>query len=78
MPELPDDLKALQFTSNVIQLEPDKKYLLVIRGMAMNHYELERIHGALRARGITNLVLSLPEEADLDVIEVPASEDTPA
>ncbi len=76
MTDFPDELKILQFVSNVIQLEPNKKYLLIIRGVVMDHDEQDRLTTALRSLGISCLSLSLPEEADVSVVEVLESSET--
>lgn len=74
MSDLPDELKALQFVSNVIQLEPGKKYLLIIRGIVLAQHDQYQITRALRNLGISCLSLSLPEEAEVSVVEVPENE----
>lgn len=65
-----NDLEALQFVSNVIELKPDKKYLLAFKGLT--HDQLDQIHEALRRRGYDCFCIALYEGQELQVIEAPA------
>jgi hypothetical protein len=62
--------EPLQFVSNVIELQPNKKYLLIFHGA-----DDEAMQGAmdfLNGRGFHNIVgLSLGEGQSIDVIEAP-------
>jgi hypothetical protein len=62
-----NDLEALQFVSNVIELKPDRKYLLVFNGLSM--HQLNVVQDALRSHGFDCLCLNLPKGDDLQVIE---------
>jgi len=65
-----EDLKDLLFVSNTIELKPDKKYLLVFKGI--NHHQLNQIQEALRIRGFDCLCIIAPHDQDVQVIEAPA------
>jgi hypothetical protein len=60
----------LQFVSNVIELKPGHKYLLVFKG-DISQTQLDHAMARLRASGIESVGLALIEGAELDVIEVP-------
>jgi hypothetical protein len=62
--------EALQFISNVIELKPDKKYLLVFKGN-IPIASLNRVLDHLRSRGINGVGVALYGEDELQVIEVP-------
>lgn len=65
-----NDLEALQFVSNVIELKPDKKYLMVFDGITQ--HQLEHINEVLRARGFDCLCITTFEGQEVKVIEAPA------
>jgi hypothetical protein len=65
------DIQALQFVSNVIELKPDKKYLLIFKDMT--HYQLDQIDKYLRARGFDCACINTHDQA-VQIIEVPVSE----
>ena len=67
-----EDLQALQFVSNVIELKPDKKYLLVFHGV--NPHMLGRVDSELRERGFHSLSIATYGDQKLQVIEAPATE----
>lgn len=64
-----NDLEALQFVSNVIELKPDKKYLLIFKGL--NYHQLNQINEALRAHGFDSLCITTFEDQEVKVIEAP-------
>lgn len=64
-------LKTLQFVSNVIELKPDKKYLLVFKG----NITVDQVQSAidiLAAQDIHGIGLAIDHGDDLQVIEAPA------
>lgn len=66
----------LEAVSNVIELKPDKRYLLVFRGLeGMKASQLAEISERLSAIGMVNVCLSMPEGSNLEVIEAPAEEE---
>lgn len=67
------NLEALQFVSNVIELKPDKKYLMIFDGL--NYHQLNAINDVLRARGFDCLCITTFEGQEVKVIEASA-EDT--
>jgi len=66
-----DALKALQFTSNVVELKPDKKYLLIFKDIHL--MQLEQINAYLRKQGFDCTCIRTVE--DVQVIEAPAKPD---
>ena len=62
--------ESLKFVSNVIELKPDRKYLLVFKGN-VSIMEIDRAGRVLREQGFDCISLSLGENVDMDVIEVP-------
>jgi hypothetical protein len=64
------DENPLQAVSNVIELKPGHKYLLVFNG-GISQTQLDHAMARLRASGIESVGLALIEGAELDVIEVP-------
>lgn len=62
-------LKALQFTSNVIELKPGKKYLLVFKHITL--YQIEQVNEYLRNRGFDCACISAPD-GEVQVIEAPS------
>ncbi len=67
-----DNLEALKFTSNVIELKPDKKYLLIFKGVT--HYQLVQVNAYLRKQGFDCACISAPDRNDVQVIEAPVTE----
>ena len=65
---LPEDLKA---TSNVIELKPGHKYLLVIKGTQVPRVEVAMAQKRLEAMGITSLSIILERDTEFSVIAVP-------
>ncbi len=68
---LPEDLKA---TSNVIELKPGHKYLLVIKGTQVPRVEVAMAQKRLEAMGITSLSIILERDTEYSVIAVPEDE----
>lgn len=69
------DTEALKFVSNVIELKPNKKYLLIFKGLN-NMYQLDQINKYLRAEGFDCACISTPDDQDVQVIEAPSGEVT--
>jgi len=65
---MPEDQKPLQFVSNVVELKPDKKYLLVFKG-DIPVDQLNRALDTLRSEGFHGVGIALREGQDLQVIE---------
>lgn len=68
-----DPLKA---TSNVIELKPDKKYLLVFvtdDDSGQKKMELLEVYQELKDKGITSIMIAMKPTDKLEVIEAPAS-----
>ena len=61
----------LQAVSNVIELRPGKKYLLVFKGDGLSNEALKEVLTGLRAQGIDTIGLALDDGQELTVIEVP-------
>ena len=68
MIRLPEDLKA---TSNVIELKPGHKYLLVVHGTQVPREAVAQAQRRLEAMGITSLSIILEGDTDFSVIAVP-------
>jgi hypothetical protein len=68
-----NDLEGLQFVSNVIELKPDKKYLLIFKG-DIHLMQLEQINAYLRKQGIDCACIRSID--DVQVIEAPAKTDS--
>jgi hypothetical protein len=66
------DLEALQFTSNAIELKPDKKYLLLFK--EINYHQLNHINDYLRSQGLHCICIGTLGQ-DVQVIEAPAKPD---
>ena len=64
-----EDLQALQFVSNVVELKQDKQYLLVFKGV--NPFQLNAVDKALRERGFNCLSIVVYGDQDVQVIEAP-------
>ncbi len=68
----PPELPALQFVSNVIEIRPDKKYLLVFEGDNVSHDELQAVFQRLYAAGFIGcLGIAIKSGTQLTVIEAP-------
>ena len=67
---LPEDLKA---TSNVIELLPGHKYLLVVHGTQVPREAVAQAQRRLEAMGITSLSIILERDTEFSVIAVPES-----
>jgi len=67
MTELQEALKA---TSNVIELKPGHKYLLVFRG-GVSSEDLKMTQKYLSEMGISSLSISLEGDVELSVVDVP-------
>jgi hypothetical protein len=65
-----EDIKALKFVSNVIELKPNKKYLLVFKGNITVH-QLNGVIDHLRAQDIHSVGIAIHDDQDLQVIEAP-------
>jgi len=70
MMPLPEDLKA---TSNVIELKPGHKYLLVVHGTQVPREAVAQAQRRLEAMGITSLSIILERDTEFSVIAVPES-----
>ncbi len=66
--------EPLQAVSTVIELKPDKKYLLVFKGDDIDANMLNEISQHLRDMGIVNLSISIAQDIDMEVIEAPNEE----
>lgn len=66
------DTEALKFVSNVIELKPNKKYLLIFKDT--DHYTLDRVNKYLKIMGLDCACISTPDNQDVQVIEAPSSE----
>ena len=64
------DFPPLQAVSNVIELKPDKRYLLVFKGI-LTVEQVESFLSVLKAQGITCLGVALGTDDELQVIEMP-------
>src|SRR6266699_2639560 len=67
---LPEALKA---TSNVIELKPGHKYLLVVHGTQVPREAVAQAQKRLEAMGITSLSIILERDTEYSVIAVPES-----
>lgn len=65
------DLEAIKFVSNAIELKPDKKYLLVFKGDITVH-QLNGVIDHLRAQDVHCLGIAIHDNQELQVIEAPA------
>ena len=68
MIRLPEDLKA---TSNVIELKPGHKYLLVVHGTQVPREAVAQAQRRLETLGITSLSIILERDTEVSVIAVP-------
>lgn len=62
-----EDFKPLQLVSNVIELKPDKKYVLIFKNAALD--QLGHINDVLRQHGFDCVCLRTFD--DVQVIEAP-------
>lgn len=60
----------LEAVSNAIELKPGRKYLLVFKGVT-SIFEVEHAVELLRSQGIYSIGISLDNDQDMQVIEVP-------
>lgn len=65
-----EPIESLKFVSNVIELKPDKRYLLVFKGNITVHH-LNGIIDNLRAQGIHSVGIAIHDDQELQVIEAP-------
>lgn len=63
--------KPLEAISNVIELKPGHKYLLVFKNTRYKAEEIDYLQGLLREMGIDCLSIDIHKDEDLQVIEVP-------
>lgn len=68
MPRPHDTFKAV---SNVIELKPGKKYLLVFQEGTMPYESADLLLRYLREEGITAIGIALAQDGKMEVIEVP-------
>jgi hypothetical protein len=68
-----DSLEALQFTSNVIELKSDKKYLLIFKDATTD--QLNSVNEYLWAHGFHCACIRSLDGEDVQVIEAPAKSD---
>ena len=61
------EYKPLEAVSNVIELKPDKKYLLVFIGATFD--QVEQAKARLKASGIQGVGIGLPDGVHLQVVE---------
>jgi len=61
----------LKAVSNVIELKPGHKYLLVFKGAHLTARSLHEMSEALNGLGVKGISIALDMEDDLRVIEVP-------
>lgn len=67
------DYTKFEAVSNVIELKPDKKYLLVFSGN-YTRKELQELTDTLRTFGFSSFAVALREGETLEVIEEPQEE----
>jgi hypothetical protein len=58
-------------TSNVIELKPDHKYLLILKGDPINPVAVKMLANTLKEQGILGITIALASDQSLEVIEVP-------
>lgn len=63
--------EPLKAVSNVIELKPGHKYLLVLKGDHIDQFAGERANVLLREMGIESIYAVIGSNDDLQVIEVP-------
>ncbi len=66
--------KPLKFVSNVIELKPNHKYLLVFKG-DITRDQVDHATALLQARGIRAVSLRIGSDDNVDVIEVPEEQE---
>jgi hypothetical protein len=66
-----NDLEGLQFVSNVIELKPDKKYLLLFK--EINYHQITHLNDYLRSQGLHCICIGTLGQ-DVHVIEAPNAE----
>ncbi len=67
------DMPVFQAVENVIELKPDKKYLLIFKGVTLT--QLEAVIKRLRAEGITNCMgIAIQDGQEVQIVEAPISE----
>jgi len=66
---MPDNQEPLQAVSNVIELNPDKKYLLVYKG-ELTQAQLALVQEILKAQKVSDLIVHLDNQ-EMSVIEMP-------
>ena len=69
-----ENINPLQATSNVIELKPGHKYLLVFKSHTISQNAVEFFNGRLREMGIQCVSMMLNKEQSVEVIEVPAEQ----
>jgi hypothetical protein len=65
------DIQTLTAVSNVIELKPGCKYLLVFKGENIHQPSLDRLQAQLTRMGISSLSVTLDGDIDFQVVEVP-------
>lgn len=65
-----EDIESLKFVSNVIELKPDKKYLLVFKDT--DGEVLDITSNALHRSGFDCFCIAVSKDENLQIIEAPA------
>lgn len=68
------DKEPLKAVSNVIELKPGHKYLLVLKGDHIDQFAGERANVLLRGMGVESIYAQIGSNDDLQVIEIPPEE----
>lgn len=68
VPEVPAPLQA---TSNVIELQPHKRYLLVFKGEEIDDDAIQRALALLQDMGIDALGIAVDRGLDLEIVAMP-------
>lgn len=63
--------ELLKAVSNVIELKPNHKYLLVLRGPETREEAHQELIHALQAQGVGGVMVHITEGQSLDIVEVP-------
>ena len=66
-----EDVKPLQAVSNVIELKPGCKYLLLFQGDHVSQAQVAKLRNMLADMGISCLSVTIDTTSDLQVVEVP-------
>lgn len=62
--------EPLRLTSNVVELKPGRKYLLVFTGDTLSQPQIQDLLEAMRDEGISTIGIALQRSEELRVIEV--------